>query len=115
MFFKRELANSESRARKAAVFRNQSVDYVAHRGYGFGVKDAVIRARVDESLKREAEKVLGALGLSTTEAIRMFLTQLTLHRGIPFPIVTPGSPLDVEDVLHPAEKRNSALDLLDED
>jgi len=79
------------------------------------MKDAVIRARVDETLKNDAEKVFERIGLSTTEAIRMFLTQVSLHKGIPFPIIAPGSPLDVEDILHPAEKRNAALDLIDED
>ena len=79
------------------------------------MKDAVIRARVDETLKNDAERVFERIGLSTTEAIRMFLTQVSLHKGIPFPIIVPGSPLDVEDILHPAEKRNAALDLIDED
>jgi len=79
------------------------------------MKNAVVRARVDETLKKNAEEVLGNIGLTTTEAIRMFFTQVTLHKGIPFPIKTPGSPLDVDDILHPAEKRNAALDLIDED
>ena len=83
--------------------------------YGVDMKDAVIRARIDESLKNDAEKVLGRMGLSTTEAIRMFLTQVSLHKGIPFPITAPGSPLDVDDIVHPVEKRNAALDLIDED
>ena len=92
-----------------------SFDCVARGGHGAGMKDAVIRARIDEALKKEAERVLGRIGLSTTEAIRMFLTQVTLHKGIPFPIVAPGSPLDVDDIVHPVEKRNAALDLIDED
>ncbi len=79
------------------------------------MKNAVVRARVDETLKKNTEEVLGNIGLTTTEAIRMFFTQVTLHKGIPFPIKTPGSPLDVDDILHPAEKRNAALDLIDED
>ena len=79
------------------------------------MKEAVVRARIDASLKRDAEKVLQRIGLSTTEAIRMFLTQVKLHKGIPFPVVVPGSPLDVDDILHPAEKRSQALDLIDDD
>ena len=90
-------------------------DIVAHACHTLRMKDAVIRARIDESLKRDAEKVLRRIGLSTTEAIRMFFTQVTLHNGIPFPIAAPGSPLDVNDILHPPEKRNAALDLIDED
>ena len=94
---------------------NVTLDHVAHAFYAFDMKNAVIRARIDESLKNDAEMVLARIGLSTAEAIRMFLTQVTLHKGIPFPIAAPGSPLDVDDILHPAEKRNAALDLIDED
>lgn len=79
------------------------------------MREEVVRARIDASLKMDAEKVLKRIGLSTTEAIRMFLTQVKLHEGIPFPVVAPGSPLDVDDILHPAEKRSQALDLIDED
>jgi len=38
-------------------------------------KDTVVKARIEPSLKRETELILDGLGISTTEAIRMFLTQ----------------------------------------
>ena len=79
------------------------------------IRPNTLSASFLRALKKEAERVLGRIGLSTTEAIRMFLTQVTLHKGIPFPIVAPGSPLDVDDIVHPVEKRNAALDLIDED
>jgi addiction module antitoxin, RelB/DinJ family len=52
-------------------------------------KTQMIHARIDPRLKKAAESVFTKIGLSTTEAIRLFLTQVELHRGLPFPVVTP--------------------------
>ncbi len=53
------------------------------------VKTEMIHARVDPKLKKSTEAIFSKLGLSTTEAIRLFLTQVELHRGLPFPVSTP--------------------------
>ena len=47
-------------------------------------KNASINARVDKTLKAKAEKVLGQVGISTTEAITMLLHQIVLRNGLPF-------------------------------
>ena len=47
-------------------------------------KTAMIRARVEPELKQEAEKVFTKLGLTATEAIRLFYRQTALHNGLPF-------------------------------
>jgi addiction module RelB/DinJ family antitoxin len=49
-------------------------------------KNATINMRVDASLKTEVEQILYALGISTTEAINMFLNRIRLSKGIPFPV-----------------------------
>jgi DNA-damage-inducible protein J len=54
-------------------------------------KEAVVKARIEPSLKRETEMILNGLGISTTEAIRMFLTQVRLHRGLPFEVRIPNA------------------------
>ncbi len=46
-------------------------------------------ARIEPEIKRRAEGVLHQLGLSPTEAIRMFYRQITLRGGIPFAVVIP--------------------------
>ena len=47
-------------------------------------------ARVLEpSLKRDAEAVLKKLGLTPSEAITLFLTQVKLSNGLPFPVRLP--------------------------
>ena len=52
-------------------------------------KTANISARVDPDLKQNAEKILHQLGLTTTQAITLFLKQIELHKGLPFPIKIP--------------------------
>jgi len=52
-------------------------------------KTATIRARVDPALKDDAEAIIGALGLTPTEAITIFYTQLTLRGGLPFEVRLP--------------------------
>src|SRR6185503_20760865 len=47
-------------------------------------KNAYITARVDKSLKAKAEKVLGRVGITTTDAITMLLHQIVLRKGLPF-------------------------------
>lgn len=49
-------------------------------------KNATINMRVDASLKTDVEQILQALGISTTEAINMFLNRVRLSRGIPFSV-----------------------------
>jgi DNA-damage-inducible protein J len=50
------------------------------------MKDSVIRARIDRNLKTQASAVLASCGLGPSDAIRLFLQQVVLHGGIPFPI-----------------------------
>ena len=75
------------------------------------MKEAVVRARVDPSLKRDAEEVFAALGLNTTEAIRIFLSQVRLRKGLPFPVEMP----DNDDVLLSTGTRQAALDSVYDD
>ena len=42
-------------------------------------KAAMLDARIDTRLKKSAESVFSELGLTTTEAIRLFLRQVELH------------------------------------
>jgi DNA-damage-inducible protein J len=51
------------------------------------MKDSVIRARIDSNLKARASEVLASCGLEPSDAIRLFLQQVVLLGGIPFPVV----------------------------
>ena len=54
-------------------------------------KTHMLHARVDPKLKASAERVFSKIGITTTEAIRLFLKQVELHKGMPFPIAIPNS------------------------
>ena len=54
-------------------------------------KTATVRARIEPNLKREAELLLGKLGLSATEGITLFYRQVTLRKGLPFDVVIPNT------------------------
>lgn len=49
-------------------------------------KVATINARIEPSLKQQAEMILHNVGLSTAEAIRIFYTQICLKKGLPFEV-----------------------------
>jgi DNA-damage-inducible protein J len=54
-------------------------------------KSDTIRARIEPKLKAEAERVLAALGLSASDAIRVFYKQVVLRKGLPFDVAIPNA------------------------
>lgn len=54
-------------------------------------KTETIRARVEPRLKRDAEAILKKIGLTPSEAITLFLTQVKLTKGLPFPLRVPNA------------------------
>jgi DNA-damage-inducible protein J len=51
--------------------------------------DATVRARVDAQLKKDVEQILSEIGLSTSQAITLFLKGIKRERGIPFELKIP--------------------------
>jgi len=51
--------------------------------------DATVRARVDAQLKKDVENILSEIGLSTSQAITMFMKSIKRERGIPFELKIP--------------------------
>jgi len=47
---------------------------------------AQLNMRIDDDLKREAERQFKALGMSASTAVSIFFAQVVLHHGIPFPV-----------------------------
>lgn len=54
-------------------------------------KSAYIQARVEPGLKEEATRVFEQLGLSSSEAITLFLRQVVMHHGLPFELRIPNA------------------------
>ena len=76
------------------------------------LKESYVRARVDDRLKQDSEAILNELGITTTEAIRIFLHQIKIHRGLPFDLRVKE---DNSDILLPVAVRKSALDSVYDD
>jgi DNA-damage-inducible protein J len=51
----------------------------------------MIRARVSANLKVEAESILNQIGLSASDAVRMFYRQIVMCNGLPFPARIPNA------------------------
>jgi DNA-damage-inducible protein J len=53
------------------------------------MKTAVVHARMEPQTKEKAEGVLSRLGITPTEAIRVFYRQIALRGGLPFSVTIP--------------------------
>ena len=52
---------------------------------------AFVRARIDETLKNEAAEVLAGMGLTVSDAIRLFLKRVATDGAIPFELRAPNA------------------------
>lgn len=53
--------------------------------------ESIVRARIDTKTKQQSEAMLAAMGLSMSEAIRLFLVQTVRARGLPFAVLAPNA------------------------
>ncbi|MFK5977198.1 MAG: type II toxin-antitoxin system RelB/DinJ family antitoxin [Sulfurovum sp.] len=53
--------------------------------------DSTVRARVDTQLKNDVEEILSQIGLSTSQAITLFLNRIKYEKGIPFELKIPNA------------------------
>ena len=59
-------------------------------------KTAVVHTRVEPELKEQAENVFRHLGITTSDAVNMLLSQVVLRRGLPFEVAMPERAADEE-------------------
>jgi DNA-damage-inducible protein J len=69
-------------------------------------KTAYITARIEPKLKAQAGRVLAKVGVSTTDAITMFMRQVVLHEGLPFEVRVPNaeSRRAIEELENPVKR-----------
>jgi len=53
--------------------------------------NSTVRARVDEQLKYEVEEILKQIGLTTSQAITLFMNRIRYEKGIPFELKIPNA------------------------
>ena len=53
--------------------------------------NSIVRARIDERIKDEAAAVLGAMGLTVSDAFRMMMVRIAAERALPFEPLVPNA------------------------
>lgn len=66
-------------------------------------KTANVNARIDLSVKTQAESILSQLGLPRSVAIDAFYRQIIIHGGIPFPLTVSQSKVPAYDEMTQSE------------
>ena len=62
------------------------------------MSETVLRSSIDSSLKLEAQALLERLGLTMSDAIRLFLHQVVAEKGLPFQVkLTKAEALEHDD------------------
>lgn len=51
----------------------------------------MVHVRIDERIKAEATETLAAMGLTVSDAVRVFLTRVVAEQGMPFELKTPNA------------------------
>ncbi len=59
-------------------------------------KSATLNLRINPTLKKDAESILGRLGIPMSVAVDMFLNQVVLYGGLPFAVTLPKAPASVD-------------------
>lgn len=59
--------------------------------------ETVIRSRINAEIKLEAQALLEKFGLSMSEAIRLFLHQVVIEKGLPFQVKLPADAAQKHD------------------
>ena len=67
-------------------------------------KTSSIHIRVEPKVKEEVEKILDTLGMTSTEAINIYLKQIILNSGIPFEIKTPQFSDEMKEAIEEAKE-----------
>ena len=54
-------------------------------------ENSIVRARINERIKDEAAAVLGAMGLTVSDAFRMMMVRIATERALPFAPLVPNA------------------------
>ncbi len=71
-------------------------------------KNITLNLRVNAQIKQQAEDVLRQLGIPMSTAIDIYLRQISMTGGIPFPVTLPLHSKPDEQRLKPAEEEENA-------
>lgn len=70
---------------QAVVLHNgERIDKTLLLQYTRAMTDTYLQVRIDPQMKAEAESVFSSLGLTATQAVKLFFRQVALRQAIPF-------------------------------
>lgn len=81
--------------------------------------NAIVHVRVDEDIKEQATKTLAAMGLTVSDAVRVFLKRVVVEQAMPFALRVPNAETaaamaEADAIVRDRRARfNSASDLFD--
>lgn len=70
---------------------------------------AHIQIRIDNKTKHDAKRVLDKLGVDMSSAIKLYLRQISLRKGIPFPLVTENDMTPIQEQMLIDESNQTLL------
>lgn len=81
---------------------------------------AMVHVRVDENIKAQATETLASMGLTVSDAIRVFLTRVVTDQELPFAIKAPNATsraaiAEAGEILNHRRARFAAADALIDD
>ena len=72
---------------------------------------SLIQVRVDENIKENAEEIFNSLGLSMSEAVRLFLKRSVIEQGLPFRMnLRNDSEEPADNITQPSENKKNDFD-----
>jgi DNA-damage-inducible protein J len=80
------------------------------------MKTDYIRVRIEPELKRETEAVLAEVGLSMTDAVRLYCRRIVMDGGIPFDLRIPNAETiaAMQEDLSQAKRYDSVREMMEE-
>ena len=66
----------------------------------------MVHVRVDEDVKTQATETLAAMGLTVSDAVRVFLTRIAVEQQLPFALKVPNA--DTRAAMKEARKMSKA-------
>jgi DNA-damage-inducible protein J len=80
----------------------------------------MVHVRMDEKIKLQATETLSEMGLSISDAVRVFLTRVALEKQLPFTLKVPNAETrtameEADEIIRSGHSRfNNANDMFDE-
>lgn len=74
---------------------------------------AIVQVRIDDPLKKAAQKILADVGLDLSSAIKIYLKKIVARKGIPFEVITENglTPRQEKAILKAAEEAKRGINV----